>query len=145
LTSAAGRPVAAWLAGALAAVLHASACASGDPGSRDPTRTDPTGVAAEFRGCDAAGWCRFHIGSRDPLLELPRVRPEGVPGARGNDELAVAVRDRLNALLSSMIHQHKRIRLYSLHELDDGTYAATIAVNEADVASDPALRELLGN
>jgi hypothetical protein len=63
---------------------------------------------------------------------------------QGDDSFALAVRDRLNAVLASMIHQHKRIRLYDMRELDDGTFAATVTVNEADVASDPALVELRG-
>ena len=77
--------------------------------------------------------------SAEPLC---RVRPDGVPRARGNDALAITIRDRLNALLASMIHQHKRIRLYGLRELDDGTFGAAVTVNEADLASDPALLEL---
>jgi ABC-type taurine transport system ATPase subunit len=71
-----------------------------------------------------------------------RVRPDGVVRAQDGDAVSVAVRDRLNALLSSMIHQHKKIVLLDLHELSDGTFAATVIVNDANVASDPILLEL---
>lgn len=102
-------------------------------------------VEAGFRGCDAAGWCRFAI---EPTARsapsLHRVRPDGVVRTRGDDALAVAVRDRLNALLADMIHQHKRILLHDLRELDDGTFAAVVTVNGANVASDPVLQELRG-
>ncbi|MGH7551674.1 MAG: hypothetical protein ACREMQ_01435 [Longimicrobiales bacterium] len=98
---------------------------------------------ARFRGCEAAGWCRFWIESADPAAQsLRRVRPDGVVHAHGDDALAIAVRDRLNALLASMIHQHKHILLHDLHELNDGTFAATVTVNGANVASDPMLLEL---
>jgi hypothetical protein len=70
------------------------------------------------------------------------VRPDGVVRTHGDDALAIAVRDRLNVLLASMIHQHKRIRLHDMRELDDGTFAAAVTVNGADVASDPTLLEL---
>jgi hypothetical protein len=32
--------------------------------------------------------------------------------------------------------------LHDLHELNDGTFAATVTVNGVDLASDPALLEL---
>ncbi len=60
----------------------------------------------------------------------------------GDDAGSIAVRDRLNALLASMIHQHKHIVLHDLRELDDGTFAATVTVNGVNVASDPILLEL---
>jgi hypothetical protein len=102
-------------------------------------------VEAQFRGCEAAGWCRFWIESPDPFAQrLYRVRPDGVVRTHGDDAFAIAVRDRLNALLASMIHQHKRIRLHGVRELDDGTFAATVTVNGADVASDPTLLDLCG-
>jgi len=41
-----------------------------------------------------------------------------------------------------MIHQHKRILLHDLRELEDGTFAGTVTVNGANVASDPILLEL---
>ena len=95
-------------------------------------------MEAQFRGCEAAGWCRFWIESPHRSSEsLYRVRPDGIVPTRGDDALSIAVRDRLNALLASMIHQHKRIVLHDLRELDDGTYAATVTVNGANVASDP--------
>ena len=100
-------------------------------------------VKAQFRGCESAGWCRFWIESLDPLAQSPhRVRPDGIPRMHGDDALSNAVRDRLNALLAGMIHQHKRIVLHDLRELDDGTFAARVTVNSASLASDPILLEL---
>jgi hypothetical protein len=100
-------------------------------------------MEANFGGCEAAGWCRFMIEPSVGLAQQPwRVRPDGVTDGRGDEVLALAVRDRLNALLSSMIHQHKRIRLQGLRDLGDGTYAGIVTVNESDVASDPWLLEL---
>jgi hypothetical protein len=100
-------------------------------------------MSAQFRGCETAGWCRFWIESLDPLAQsLHRVYPDGVPETGGNDALAIAVRDRLNALLSSMVHQHKRIVLDDLRDRGDGTFAATVTVNEANVAADPIIAEL---
>ena len=100
-------------------------------------------LEAEFRGCDAAGWCRFRIESLDsPSGLLYRVRPNGVISAPCEGAACVAVRDRLNALLSNMIHQAKRIELRDLRELGDGTFAATVTVNGQAVASDPILVEL---
>jgi hypothetical protein len=103
-------------------------------------------IEAQFRGCDAAGWCRFWIESPPAAIQpLQRVRPRGVAQPAASAEVASAVRDRLNALLASMIHQHKRIELHDLRAQDDGIATATITVNGADIASDPALRELLGD
>jgi len=100
-------------------------------------------VEAQFRGCETAGWCRFWIESLDPLAEsLRRVRPDGVLRAPGDHAVAIAVRDRLNVLLASMIHQAKRIVLHDLRELDDGTFAATVTVNGENIAEDPILLEL---
>ena len=59
------------------------------------------------------------------------------------DATAIAVRDRLNSLMSNMIHQHKRIELQDLRKLDDGTYAASIKVNGIDLRADPTLKELM--
>jgi hypothetical protein len=104
----------------------------------------PPAIEAGFRGCDSAGWCRFAIDALDPSSSPYRVRPDGVlqtPVAG----IAIAVRDRLNALLASMIHQHKRIVLHGLRELDDGTFAATVTVNDLNLASDPILVELRAN
>jgi hypothetical protein len=95
-------------------------------------------VEAQFRGCDTAGWCRFRVDPSPPGEEtLIRVRPDGVSGFEGIG--AATRRDRLNALLASMIHQHKQIRLESLRTLSDGTFAAAVIVNGADVAADPQL------
>jgi hypothetical protein len=52
------------------------------------------------------------------------------------------LRDRLNVLLSEMIHQAKHIVLHDLHQLDDGTFTATVTVNGVDLATDPILVEL---
>ena len=101
-------------------------------------------VTARFGGCESAGWCKFWVEPHDALEEsVHRVRPGGVPEMRGEDVISIAVRDRLNAMLSSFVHQHKRIVLYNLRELRDGTFSATVTVNESEVASDPVLQELL--
>jgi len=106
-----------------------------------PARSAP--VEAQFRGCASAGWCRFWIESLDPMAKsLYRVRPDGVSRTPGDDAVSIAVRDRLNALLASMIHQNKHIVLHDLRELEDGTFAAAVTVNGANVAADPMLLEL---
>jgi hypothetical protein len=107
--------------------------------SRTPSPRSAGTLEAQFRGCDSAGWCRFWIESPDLLL---RVRPDGVSTTPGDDAIRIAVRNRLNALLANMIHQDKHIVLHDLRELNDGTFAATVTVNSADVASDPVLLEL---
>ena len=135
---------------ALPALLAACAVSLGSLCAPLTTRAQPAEpglahaapVEAQFRGCEAAGWCRFRIESPDPSQLLHRVRPDGVVRTHGRDALSMAVRDRLNALLAGMIHQHKRILLHDLRELDDGTFAATVTVNGANVASDPMLQEL---
>lgn len=96
----------------------------------------------QFRGCDTVGWCRFWIDSTDSAGSIVRVRPEGVLRMAGDDTLSVAVRNRLNALLSDMIHQAKHIDLNDLRKLDDGTYSATVTVTGVALASDPVLVEL---
>ena len=102
-------------------------------------------MQAQFRGCESAGWCRFWVEPPDALAQsLLRVRPDGVSTKPGDNALAIAVRDRLNALLASMIHQTKRIVLHDLRELDDGTFAAAVTVNAQALASDPILLELCG-
>lgn len=106
-------------------------------------RAATTGVPAQFRGCESTGWCKFWLDPRDTREEpLHRVRPLGIPEMRGNDDVSVAVRDRLNALMSSFVHQHKRIVLYDLRPLGDGTFSASITVNESGLEEDPALRDL---
>lgn len=100
-------------------------------------------LPAQFRGCDAVGWCRFRIEALDPLGQsLHTVYPDGMPDTSSDPEQAVAVRNRLNALMSSFVHQHKRIVLYDLRERGDGTWTARITVNESALEEDPALREL---
>ncbi len=101
------------------------------------------GIEARFRGCEAAGWCRFAVeaGHTDAIY---RVRPDGARPFPDDPALAVALRDRLNALLSSMIHQHKRIELHDLRALEDGTFEASVTVNGVGLAQDPALAQLMG-
>ena len=109
----------------------------------EPRASHIESVEAQYRGCESAGWCRFWIQPLDPLAQsLHRVRPNGISRMPGDGSSSIAVRDRLNALLASMIHQHKQIVLHDLRELDDGTFAATVTVNGAKLASDPILFEL---
>ena len=96
-------------------------------------------IEAEFRGCESAGWCRFAIDAATPEI---RVRPDGIIAPPCDDASAIAVRDRLNLLLSSMIHQHKRIELGDLRELGDGSYAAAVTVNGLPLVDDPVLMKL---
>ena len=112
-----------------------------EPPAPLPGHAEP--VEAQFRGCDSAGWCQFWIEPLHPSQEsLHRVRPDGVAWMPDNDAASVAVRNRLNALLANMIHQHKHIVLHDLRELDDGTFAAAVTVNGVELASDPILLEL---
>ena len=75
--------------------------------------TEP--LRAGFRGCESTGWCAFSIESLDPLAtSIYRVYPDGVKRTPDDAKRSVAVRDRLNALLASMVHQHKRIVLNDL-------------------------------
>jgi hypothetical protein len=126
---------------ALAGLLLVPTAVRAEPAASRAGHAAP--AEAQFRGCEAAGWCRFWIESADPASQpLRRVRPNGVVRTQDGDAVAVGVRNRLNALLASMIHQHKHILLHDLHELDDGTFTATVTVNGANVASDPMLCEL---
>jgi len=98
---------------------------------------------AEFRGCESAGWCRFWIESLDPLAtSLHRVYPDGVARAPGDNTVSIEIRDRLNALLADMVHQHKRIVLHDLRESGNGMFAAKVTVNGSNLALDPVLLEL---
>jgi hypothetical protein len=128
---------------ALLGLLSAPAIIRAEPTSPYPA------VEARLRGCESVGWCSFWIESLDPLGgSLHRVRPDGVSRMPANDVISIAVRNRLNALLASMIHQHKRIVLHDLRELDEGMFAATVTVNDSNVVSDPILldlREKLGS
>lgn len=100
-------------------------------------------VEAEFRGCDSAGWCRFRIDSADPSAAvLYRVRPDGIARIPVENAMSTAMRNRLNALLSNMIHQAKHIVLEDLRRLDDGTFAATVTSNGANLATDPMVVDL---
>lgn len=98
---------------------------------------------AQFRGCDAAGWCDFHIETPGDVRGIVvRVRPDGV-ALPSRDADRVALRNRLNALLVDMIHQYKSIELRHLREQEDGVHAAQVIVNDADVAGDRVVQELL--
>jgi hypothetical protein len=125
------------LAAALLHLLVSASSVLAEPPASGAAGSAP--APAQFRGCDTAGWCRFSL-EADPSLR--RVRPDGVVRAEDDAALAIAIRDRLNALLASMIHQHKQIELHRLRALGDGTFAATVTVNGLNVASDPMLREL---
>lgn len=102
-------------------------------------RNEP--IEAQFRGCDVHA-CRFVIAPEDAAhTQRIDVHPRGVLSA-DTPTRALAIRDRLNALLSNMIHQHKHIELHDVRARDDGSFDATIVVNGADVASDPLLMQL---
>jgi len=104
---------------ALLGTLSVSTALGADTPTTQPRHVELT--EGEFRGCESAGWCRFWIEPLHPSEEaLHRVRPDGVARTSGNDALSIAMRDRLNALLASMIHQNKHIVLDDLRELDDG-------------------------
>lgn len=96
-------------------------------------------IDAQFRGCDERV-CRFSIASGDTArTRMIEVVPRGVPQVAGDRARSRAIRDRLNALLSSMIHQHKQVALHGLRARDDATFEATVTVNGADVAADAQL------
>lgn len=106
-------------------------------------KKDAAQVEAEFRGCESAGWCRFQIDSADPSAAmLYRVRPDGIARIPVENFKSTAMRNRLNALLSNMIHQAKHIVLDDLRRLDDGTFAARVTINGANIATDPMVVEL---
>jgi hypothetical protein len=105
-------------------------------------QSGPTMQDVQFRGCDTVGWCRFWIDSTGAAESMVRVRPDGVLRMSGDDALSIAVRNRLNALLSDMIHQAKHIDLNDLRKLADGTYSATVTVTGVALASDSVLVEL---
>lgn len=128
-------------AAALLGLLSVPMTIGAEPSAPHPGHA--AAVEVQFRGCESAGWCRFWIEPPHPLADsLHRVRPDGVSRMPGDDAISTAVRDRLNALLASMIHQSKHIVLHDLRELDDGTFAATVTVNGMTLASDPILLEL---
>ena len=97
---------------------------------------------AQFRGCESAGWCRFKVVAGEPGDALVRVRPRGVAYPVEQIDHAIGVRDRLNALLSDMIHQAKRIELHGLRRLADGTSSAMITVHGIDVSDDAEIQAL---
>ena len=133
------RPLAA--AAALLCLLGVPATMHAQPPGAEAGSAEA--IEAQFRGCEAAGWCRFRLQGAELFPEtLHRVRPDGVMQAHDDPAIASAVRDRLNALLASMIHQHKQILLHGLRELEDGTYTARVTANGADVAADPQIVEL---
>ena len=97
-------------------------------------------VAAEFRGCESARTCRFVVDSSTTFTNsLYVVRPNGVLVGDVPDANSIAIRNRLNSLMSNMIHQNKRIELQDLSKLDDGTYIANVKVNGIDLSADPLL------
>ncbi len=103
-------------------------------------------VVAVFRGCDDTRTCRFAIASGSAVHgELLRIAPDGIRWDEADDATARAVRDRLNALLSSMIHQHKRVELHGLRGAHGNDYAARVTVNGDDVAADEVLQALTGS
>jgi hypothetical protein len=129
--------------GALLALLNHSPVVHGAQPNTSEVSHRGT-VPAEFRGCESARTCRFRIESSTSSTEsLHVVRPNGVRAGTDGDTTAIAVRNRLNFLMSNMIHQHKRIELQELRELDDGAYAATVKVNGMDVSADPILNDLM--
>ena len=108
-----------------------------------PATSPAQTLSAQFRGCDSAGWCKFWVDPRDTLDDpMHRVRPVGIPEMRGNDDVSIALRNRLNTLMADFIHQAKHIELHDLRKLDDGTYAASVTVTGIELASDPVLAEL---
>lgn len=102
-------------------------------------KDEEVAIEARFGGCDATGWCRFWFERPgDAGAALYRVLPDGVtPRARDD-----ALRDRLNALLADMIHQHKRIQLHRLRARQDGSLAATVTVTGIPLTEDEMLRRL---
>ena len=131
-----------WVAAAVAFLGLWSAPTTTAAESPAPYPGHASTVEAQFRGCESAGWCWFWIESAGPSSNPVRVQPDGAPRSSGDDAISLAVRDRLNALLASMIHQHKRIVLRDLRELGDGTFAASVTVNGVDLASDPLILQL---
>lgn len=96
------------------------------------------GLSAQFRGCDVRV-CRFMIAAEDPSrAQRIDVHPRGVVTG-DTPTRALAIRDRLNALLSNMIHQHKRIELFDMNGREDGSFDAMIVVNGENVAHDAIL------
>ena len=137
------KPPQAWLAVACALLGLPGATPLAHAQRADLRSEFITSAEAQFRGCDAEGWCRFWIEPWNTSAgRFLRVRPDGITRLPKGDSAALALRDRLNALLAGMIHQSKRIVLHQLRELDDGTFAAEVTVNEADLADDAVLREL---
>lgn len=126
----------------LALLNHSPAVHGAQPATSEVSH--PDAVAAEFRGCESARTCRFRIESSTPLTEsLHVVRPNGVFAGKTKDATAIALRNRLNSLMSNMIHQYKHIELQDLRKLDDGAYAATVKVNGMDLSTDPILKDLM--
>jgi hypothetical protein len=102
------------------------------------------GVEVEFRGCESARECRFWILASEPGADaLLRVRPDGIAPDALDAARAVAVRNRLNARMSNMIHQYKHIELRDLRELGGGLFAANVVVDGESVGDDAVLRDLL--
>ena len=130
-------------ASALLALLNHSPTVHGSQPATSEV-SHPDAVGAEFRGCESARMCRFWIKSSTPSTEsLHVVRPNGVFAGTDSDATSIAVRNRLNSLMSNMIHQYKRIDLQDLRKLDDGTFAATVIVDGIELSADPIVRDLM--
>ncbi|UCH49008.1 MAG: hypothetical protein JSU95_04225 [Betaproteobacteria bacterium] len=101
--------------------------------------------AVRYRGCQSGGWCRFEIETAaSGTQSLYRVYPDGIARDAENQAVAIAIRNRLNALLANMIHQYKHVELRELRSVGEGYFAAIVIVDGNDVASDPILLELQG-
>lgn len=97
-------------------------------------------IEARFRGCEHTGWCRFWFERPgDDGAALHQVLPDGITPRQCDH----ALRDRLNALLADMIHQHKRIELINLRDRDAGGLSATVTITGVALTSDTMLRDLL--
>jgi len=76
----------------LAAVLFVPGHAHPAGGTDTPAPLTQILPAAEaqYRGCDARGWCLFEIESRESIARTPvRVRPDGVARVAAGDPVAV--------------------------------------------------------
>ncbi len=124
---------------ALALIPATIACAASP--AAQPESGEPLHV--QFRGCDRRGACRFEFESPEPSAPSLRcVYPDGVPRVHKENVASVVIRDRLNALLAGMIHQHKRIELWHFRKIENGMFAAVVTVNGVNIATDPMLIEL---
>jgi hypothetical protein len=132
-----------WLLRLLGALVFCAAFLGALHGPFAALAADAVTVEAEFRGCPSARECRFWAASLESKKErFLRVRPDGGFSDLHDTATAFAVRNRLNALMSNMIHQYKRIELRDLRSLGDGMFAATIIVDGMELRADPVLLDL---